>query len=939
MRKFYLLSVLFIVAAVLDAEGQSFIVGDDNAVMRNSSEKITRYTEIKGVVIDSLTSEPLRDVLVSILAPEMAVRHAGTDSKGRFRFTDVKAEGLKIEITCLGYKIYAAYPESSGRILDMGKIRLGPDPQQIDQITVQARMSFFTIRGDTVVFNPKSVRTLQGDMAADILRKMPGVKIEGDQIQVMGENVVRTYVNGRPIYGPEGNTAVNYVEASNVAAIKAYDEIDMREYDRTGRIKRKKVLNILTFDLFSQNLTADAFVSYGADTRKDYEGRLRERYAGGGNLRFFSEQQTLSLDASVTNTGFDHLPMSVSAASILTLNTLQPGYSRQTTAGTSYRYSRPMEEVKITLEDGTETVQNRFGDTYRFSYRYDDMFNSQFSASRRDYFPSAAVLSRIEGDTSRRRSLSRSHVAAVSGSFARFPISDFSVELRTKDGESHRLARTWSEADGTLLNRSQTDSRSASSQYSLNAKTSFFIPVRSSKGHPTLRGNASFSYGDSDPSGIQTDTLLTSDHRVVLTTSGSDKDLTASGDLAYMFRVNRKIGMTLQYGVSYQNTESSSLVADPFSGAIDTTLTHDYTVNETRHGFSLRWDHRVSDKVRYTFDFSPDWSVNHRNERFPSSQPDNRHFFLPNLSVQLYLGETSNFSLYYNLHSIAPQLTDLRDRLDTRFPLSLKAGNPELKQSYTHNIAIWYYSTNVETQSSYSVSLEADLYRNESTIRQTYYTDSVYLPQYRYWVQPGATLTDQTNINGAYSLRLKADYSAPANFIKSQFTSSLEIGHGRTPDILNGRLGFVRDFTPQLTLGLASNFSSKIEVNLKTLTGYRLSKSTENDTDHAIRETLDVGLRCNPTPKIFINSTYQFHFFRSSLQPSALTHNHIWNATVGCRVFKKNTGNISVTVYDILNRNSDLTAGMTSSYVFRTWQQLFSRFFTVNVSLRLNRKK
>ena len=39
MKHLYLLSILFILAAVLDAEGQSFIVGDDNAVMRSSTEK------------------------------------------------------------------------------------------------------------------------------------------------------------------------------------------------------------------------------------------------------------------------------------------------------------------------------------------------------------------------------------------------------------------------------------------------------------------------------------------------------------------------------------------------------------------------------------------------------------------------------------------------------------------------------------------------------------------------------------------------------------------------------------------------------------------------------------------------------------------------------------------------------------------------------------
>ena len=51
----------------------------------------------------------------------------------------------------------------------------------------------------------------------------------------------------------------------------------------------------------------------------------------------------------------------------------------------------------------------------------------------------------------------------------------------------------------------------------------------------------------------------------------------------------------------------------------------------------------------------------------------------------------------------------------------------------------------------------------------------------------------------------------------------------------------------------------------------------------------------------------------------------------------KNSGEARFTVYDILNRNSDFSSSVYSSYVLNSWRQLMSRYFTLTLSYRFNK--
>ena len=933
--------ILLCVLAAHSCWGQVKLgVGDDNMESQNSAVNLQQlyYKEIKGVVLDSLTRTPIPSALVSILAPGMSVRHTSTDKNGKFRFSEAYRlirKDLKIEITCLGYRIFTAYPEGNMAILDLGKILLSEDTQQIDAITVRARMNFFTIKGDTIVFNPKAVRTLEGDMAADILRKMPGVTVDGSNVSIMGENVARTYVNGRPIYGTSGNTAINYVKANEVAGIRAYDEIDVKEYERSGKIRKQKALNIITFDLFTQNIVGEAFLSYGADMEKNETGKLQHRYMGGGGFKFFNEQQQLAVDAMTDNTGIERNTYSSPG---MPLSDSRPtGYKRKTLAGFSYQHNRPMSQVVITLPNGTKTTQNKMGSSMKVQYNYTNNFSRELTVSNKEYFPTTDYLSRLESDTSRTRTLSKQHnlrleymgqnwldVLSAQADLSEEIDSDSQITRNTTDGQTVNFARSSNDHDQKRINAS-LESR--------------FTPLR--KGKHSLQDHFMIQYSNGDTHRWRVDTLKSTPRQLSLNIPGSDNNLNLRNDLSYTYRLKNGKQITLGAKSQYRHGRTKSYAVDSFTGLIDTTLTRDYLINQFDQSADITWEHRTDKMFSYNITVSPIWTHIGRDEYFPEYLPENRTFFAPEFSMGLMwmgaMGKMINFR--YQTFANAPSIDQLRNQLDTENPLWLQVGNPDLKQEYKHSFVLSMNFSNFMKQRMFNINLMADIVQNQQVLQQTYYPEAEYAPRYNYTIQPGATLNSWGNVNGAYQISVNSNYSAPAHFLKSLFKTVIKLAYGKSPTSVNNRIDFVRGFSSEATLGLTTNFSSKFEAILNTRTGYRNSHNAERDRDHNVVEQLNFSFRYNPHRSIFINSSYEFFYNRTSLAPSSTIRNHIWDATVGRRLLKDNIGSISVTVYDILNRNKNLTTVMNAEYFTQIWRQVMCRYFTVNLSIKLNHKK
>jgi len=154
-------------------------------------------------VIDAQTHEPIEGAMYEceLRWDYGAGRQWGyeTDSLGRGEMhfgTDCPRVTLKVE--CLGY--YSAkrvFAISDGTdTLALGDIALKPSEVLLNEAVVTARAKRFTMRGDTVVFNPEAFKLEEGARLEDLLKKLPGVTLIDGELKWNGKPV-RILVQGK----------------------------------------------------------------------------------------------------------------------------------------------------------------------------------------------------------------------------------------------------------------------------------------------------------------------------------------------------------------------------------------------------------------------------------------------------------------------------------------------------------------------------------------------------------------------------------------------------------------------------------------------------------------------------------------------------------------------------------------------------------------------
>lgn len=197
------------------------------------------YAEwVVGRVVDAQTKEPLEGASISI---SIAVRTqednltlnlgAITNEKGIFHF---RSDWPKTEMTVsyLGYyenrlRVNCAEGTDTLRLKD---IELEPTEFMLKTLLVTGHAKRFTIRGDTVVFNPEGFHLEAGDRLEQLIEKLPGVTNDNGKLSWNGKPI-RLRMNGNDAFS-EG--MLGQLPVESVQEIKAYDKKSQLE-ERTGQ--------------------------------------------------------------------------------------------------------------------------------------------------------------------------------------------------------------------------------------------------------------------------------------------------------------------------------------------------------------------------------------------------------------------------------------------------------------------------------------------------------------------------------------------------------------------------------------------------------------------------------------------------------------------------------------------------------------------------------
>ncbi len=906
-----------------------------NAVIAQTS------IEIQGFVADAGDAEPLTGANISFrLVKDTTVNYfTSTDAAGYFSVKVGEDGFYRMNISFIGYEPFSRILRITSPSYELPPVRLQPSSELLQEVKVSDKPIVVMQQGDTTAFLADGFKTNPDATAGDLLRKLPGVVVDGSGVQAQGENVQRVLVDGREFFGNDPMATLKNLPAEVIERIEVFDQLsDQAQFSGYDDGNTVKTINIVTRPETRNGTFGRAYAGIGTD----------EHYSMGGNINFFNEAQRLSVvglsnDINVQNFSSEDLVGVASSATsgrgrggrsggrggggfsrgstdnFLTAN--QNGISDAHALGINYVDDFLDEDLKISasafvnrtdnINDQVShreyflnadssyfyddrTSQDNLNDTYRFNariqYAIDDRNMLIVTPALRIQNNSASMLnelstSSLDGDLIS-SSLNKQDNEVDGMNFSNNLVYRYAFSKRGRT-LSFRLRNTLQENEGLIgLSAANTYFSTSERTDTLKQETETFSLQRS------IDANITYT----EPLGERMQLQLT---------QSAGRNTNATDNKNYDLRqedrpLNPKLSNEFEsVYINYNTSAGISVRMD--KGFLRAGMAYQYGRLENEIMFPVEDDlYRVYNNI------------------------------LPSLFGRINFSREKNLRLVYRTSTDIPSVTQLQNLVDNSNPLLLTGGNPELDQSYSHRLMLRYSSSSQESASGFFAFISAhhsqDYISNETFIAEGEDLDLGVLI-----LPAGSQFTRPVNLNGYWNLRSLVNYSIPSTWLKSVLNFTAGVTYVQTPGVINRQSNISRNAGVSLGVVVASNISENIDFNVGYTGNFNL---VENSLQPELSDT-------------YVNSTFNGNInwifgkgwvFRTDLNyqrydglSDGFNQNFIiWNASIGRKFMERDRAEISIRVFDLLGQNQSINRTISESFIEDASSVVLQQYVMIN---------
>ena len=255
-----------------------------------------QFVTVQGTVQDTAEQKPLRYAVVMMIRinDSLLTGFSRTNAEGFFKIDSVPADTYKVVISHprFGDQEMILLANKDNPLYDFKKLILPPKSVTLNEVTVFGFANPVYFKGDTLVYTADSFKVKKNAVVEDLLKKLPGIKVEADgKIYAQGKQVDQVLVDGDEFFGPDATIATKNLAASSVESVQVYD----KKNENTSESDEKETLKIMDLKL-KEDAKKGYFgkISGAGDFNKFYEGSLLANK--------FSGKQKLSVFALGSNT-------------------------------------------------------------------------------------------------------------------------------------------------------------------------------------------------------------------------------------------------------------------------------------------------------------------------------------------------------------------------------------------------------------------------------------------------------------------------------------------------------------------------------------------------------------------------------------------------------------------------------------------------------------
>lgn len=921
---------------------------------------------IRGKVTDTASKQSLADATVSIMDTKdsSSVAFAAANDKGVFEIKGLDAGNYRMLISFQGYqnisKLFSITPDK--QTIDFGTLFMEKRSVTLQEVIVERPP--IAIKKDTVEYNAGSFKTKPNEDVEGLLKKLPGVQVDRDgTVKAQGEQVQKVYVDGKEFFGTDPKLATKNLTADMVESVQVFDDMsDQAKFTKIDDGSRQKAMNIklkknmkngyfgkinvgggtdgrydgnLSFNRFKGDMQVSLIAAannvnkqgfsftdiistmggFGGGGGGAFGGGGGQRGGGGGGFGGggFGGGQVVATRGGIAGLGFGGSSNGITSSISTGLNYRDVWGPKIDVSG-SYFFSQtknnsiqnifkqtsfPKDSTTFSNDDRTSQNTN---DNHRFNLRFEYRIDSMNSIL---YTPSFNV------QHSQGFSDDTTFIHSLQSGKQFLSLTGRSYNENSRDGITlnnnllyrkrfNRAGRTLTLGLSNAYSHSDGDGRNYSPQTLYNSDGTIFSTALSQNyisNQVTNSNNNVLSASYTEPVG--NNKLVEVNYAYTDNQSNSDKK-------AFNYDSSSK-GFVIP-NVLQTNYFKNGFVANRIGA--------NFRVQGKKYNYQLGGSVQLATLESHVFNngSAKDSVVKRSYTNFNPTA---------NFNYNPALGTNLRFS--YNGRTTQPSTSQLQNVLDVTNPQNIRTGNPDLKQSFSHNVNLGYNTFKLANFQFMAINFNGSLTQNKIV-------NSIDT------LGRGAQITKPINLNGAYNAFAFFTYGKTMKKLKGgNINATTLVNYNRDVSMLYKKKNFTNGWTITQSLGLNYNHN-QVDFGFNGSVAY-------NHTSYSLQPQLNTTYYTQTySPevtytffKVLLASTDLDYTINSGLSNGYNQSVAYWNASLALQVFKKKDGEIKLAVYDILNQNKSLTRSTGENYVQDTRSNVLQRYFMLSFTYNLRK--
>lgn len=889
------------------------------------SVMLAQTVVISGNVKDTSDNTALHNAVVSFLneADSTLVSFIRTDKNGTFSKAVPPGDYI-ILVTSPNYADFVMHIATNEQDkIDLEQIPVISRARLLEEIIITQQA--IRIKGDTTEYLADSFRVKENATVEDLLKELPGIQVDRDgKITAQGQTVQRVLVDGDEFFSDDPTIATKNLRADAIKKVQVFDKkSDQAEFTGIDDGQKTKTIN-LELKENAKNGYFGKLAAAGLDRYYNLQAMINAFKAKRKLAAFAigSSTSETGLDwQNAGNYGFSSANVQFSGATggVIVFSGSSSELGSGSFSGTGLpesikggvHFSNKWNEDKISLGSNylfndlkvrsrTQTLSQNIIENSSY---YTEIGNTGSSDRQRNDL-SAVLEVKLDSTSSIK-------VDAKGAIGKNDYINDYSTENITEAGQS--------------INKSIRSTQSAQNRESESVNALYRKRFR--KAGQTLSINLNQSYNQSRENGkLYNESQFFDPLTQTLRSRDTTDQKKTSNQLGNSIRTKATYTQPLsstsflvfEYTFDNNSSTSEQLTYDPgLPGKYDflvDSLSNKfrYTYNIHSGGLNYRF---TKNKINLSFGGSVSNTAFRQHDFFKDTTHNRSYINLyPRAEISYSMSSFSSVRFDYNGYTTQPTIHQIQPLIDNTDPLNILIGNPDLKQSFTHNFNFFFNDIKVLTERYLIAGVRASVTNND--INESYYLD-----------QLGRRIAQYANTDGNYMANIFGliNMKIPKTGLRLGFGPLVSLY--RYTNFVNHQRSITHTANYRARITFQARIPQKLEANFAAMPGYNVSRSNiskasdrnywastfETDVNYQLPWKMEIGTDVSAD-------------FRQKITSFDRNNNIIsWNAYIEKRMLKDESLALRVSMFDILDQNKGFSRFQYATGIqeqrYLTWGQ------------------